>query len=169
MCPFEYLWCSLQCVFLMQIHNQPTACLLVVCGSDSTLFITRFINLNANWFCEGLSDGGPSLVFSHWLYVCICSCVCAPAGSWSDASWRKSLSCLSVCLKCCTDIECCKHVRCGRKKRESSPTTSWEFKGLRGGKKSRENVNKGSWHAACNNWMDKTEDARAVKWSMLCC
>lgn len=64
----------------MQIHNQLSACLSAFCRRDSALFITRFINLNANWFCEGLSDWGPSLpplivCLRVCVYVCVlCTC-----------------------------------------------------------------------------------------------
>lgn len=83
--------------------SSPPVCRAFSCWRDSALFITRFINLNANWFCEGgLSERwGPSPVFSHWLCVSVCFVhLLDPAVTRPDRT--ASPACLSR-LKCGTD------------------------------------------------------------------
>lgn len=98
----------------MPIHNKPDACLSAFCGRDSPLFITCFINLNANWFCKGLSDWGPTPVLSRWLCVCACVCVCFvhlldPGVTRPDSA--ASPACLSASSVALIRFECCEPER----------------------------------------------------------
>lgn len=92
---FKYLSCSVR-VSLTLIHDQFCARLSDSgsCSRDSALFITRFINLNANWFCVRLSDRGPGSVVPHCVRARAHTrgVFCAPAGSWVEsqsAAWLK--------------------------------------------------------------------------------
>lgn len=62
-----------------------TACLSLCRSRDSPLFITRFINLNANWFLQGpfSARGGPTPVSPRWLSV-----RARVTRTWSDTSWQ---------------------------------------------------------------------------------
>lgn len=87
--------------FLMPTHNEPDACLSLSRSRDSALFITRFINLNANWFYKGLSAWGPTPVSPRWLSVrarvtrvrVLCTCW---SSEWHVLTARASPACLSA-------------------------------------------------------------------------
>lgn len=76
-------------------HNEPDACLSLSSSRDSALFITRFINLNANWFHEGLSMWGPNSCLTPLIVsVCVlCTCWCP---EWHGLTARASPACLSA-------------------------------------------------------------------------
>lgn len=92
----RFSWCP----FTISSH----ACLSLSCSRDSTLFITRFVNLNANWFCKGLSVWGPTPVLPHRLSACARVCVLCTCWipEWHVLTVQAS-SCLSVCFECGTD------------------------------------------------------------------
>lgn len=152
----------------MQIHNQLSACLSAFCRRDSALFITRFINLNANWFCKGLSDWGPSPVFPHWLCVCFVHLL-DPGVTHPDRT--ASPACLSASSVALIWFEWSKyytHTHTRTKKTHQQPGSERNFRARELKIKAQNMWIKAVGTLFVTGWI-KQRMQGAVKWSMLGC